>query len=91
MKDVLAQRAHSLPLVALLWTAPELLRLPSAPSSGTKEGDVYSFSIILQEILVLDKPFSTFIHKEAKGKHPAMLLGTLPEFLALCVSCVSCT
>uniref|UniRef100_A0A1I8JDN4 Guanylate cyclase n=2 Tax=Macrostomum lignano TaxID=282301 RepID=A0A1I8JDN4_9PLAT len=35
-----------------LWTAPELLRNPStAPAEGTREGDVYSFGIIAQEII----------------------------------------
>ncbi|PAA72669.1 hypothetical protein BOX15_Mlig001010g1 [Macrostomum lignano] len=34
-----------------LWTAPELLRLPNPPFEGTKEGDVYSFAIISQEVI----------------------------------------
>uniref|UniRef100_A0A1I8HSN5 Guanylate cyclase n=1 Tax=Macrostomum lignano TaxID=282301 RepID=A0A1I8HSN5_9PLAT len=34
-----------------LWTAPELLRNPTPPPEGTKEGDVYSFAIICQEII----------------------------------------
>uniref|UniRef100_A0A1I8GAT2 Guanylate cyclase n=1 Tax=Macrostomum lignano TaxID=282301 RepID=A0A1I8GAT2_9PLAT len=34
-----------------LWTAPELLRLPNPPFEGTKEGDVYSFAIICQEVI----------------------------------------
>ncbi|ELU04866.1 hypothetical protein CAPTEDRAFT_138354, partial [Capitella teleta] len=41
-----------------LWTAPELLRLGSAkPLYGTPKGDVYSFGIILQEILHRTLPF----------------------------------
>ena len=50
----------------LLWTAPELLRAhdsrtvaPSRGGSGSKAGDVYSFSIILHEILFRCQPYSS--------------------------------
>lgn len=35
----------------LLWTAPEVLPSLKEKPKGTKEGDVYSFSIILHEIV----------------------------------------
>ncbi|XP_045047608.2 guanylate cyclase 2G [Desmodus rotundus] len=35
----------------LYWTAPELLRLPEAPRSGTPKGDVYSFAILMRELI----------------------------------------
>ncbi|XP_066094743.1 guanylate cyclase 2G-like [Saccopteryx bilineata] len=35
----------------LYWTAPELLRLPEAPRSGTPKGDVYSFAILMSELI----------------------------------------
>ncbi|XP_072517568.1 retinal guanylyl cyclase 2-like [Salminus brasiliensis] len=41
----------------LLWTAPELLRTSHPGHSGTPEGDVYSFSIIMQEVVLRGPPF----------------------------------
>ena len=44
---------------ALLWTAPELLRMKKdeRPYYGTQRGDIYSFGIILQEILYRALPY----------------------------------
>lgn len=41
----------------MFWTAPELLRDLAPPRNGTQKGDVYSFAIILQEILFRAPPF----------------------------------
>ncbi|XP_044586198.1 receptor-type guanylate cyclase Gyc76C-like isoform X1 [Cotesia glomerata] len=41
----------------LFWKAPELLRDPNAPIRGTQEGDIYSFAIILFEIVGRKGPF----------------------------------
>ncbi|GAB1302546.1 Guanylate cyclase 2G [Apodemus speciosus] len=41
----------------LFWTAPELLRLQELPWSGTPQGDVYSFAILLRDL----------IHQQARG------------------------
>ncbi|KAK5858345.1 hypothetical protein PBY51_002491 [Eleginops maclovinus] len=41
----------------LLWTAPELLRNPTLRKRGTFSGDVYSFSIIGQEVISRSAPF----------------------------------
>ena len=41
----------------LLWTAPELLRQPSLRKKGTQAADVYSFGIIMQEVVVRGEPF----------------------------------
>ncbi|XP_019386004.1 PREDICTED: retinal guanylyl cyclase 2 [Crocodylus porosus] len=43
----------------LLWTAPELLREPDMIRTGTFKGDIYSFSIILQEVIVRGPPYCT--------------------------------
>jgi len=50
----------------LFWKAPELLRNPHAPIRGTQEGDIYSFAIILYEILGRKGPYGN-INLEPKG------------------------
>lgn len=41
----------------LLWRAPELQRMMNPPSRGTVKGDVYSFAIILYEIIGRQGPW----------------------------------
>lgn len=54
----------------MLWTAPELLRTSpeDLPMYGTKEGDIYSFGIIMQEVALRDEPYATLLATlEAEG------------------------
>ena len=52
-----------------LWTAPELLLMgDDMPPEGSQKGDVYSYAIIMQEVLFREPPF--FLNEEdPKGKH----------------------
>ncbi|XP_066537153.1 retinal guanylyl cyclase 2 [Hoplias malabaricus] len=45
------------PAEELVWTAPEILRGPFPGLIGTLPGDVYSFSIVMQEVVVRGPPF----------------------------------
>ncbi|XP_041919632.1 retinal guanylyl cyclase 2 [Alosa sapidissima] len=45
------------PAAELFWTAPELLRDLEHSRKGTCKGDVYSFAIILQEVVVRGAPY----------------------------------
>ncbi|XP_044518510.1 guanylate cyclase 2G-like [Gracilinanus agilis] len=49
------------------WTAPELLRLEEPPTHGTQKGDIYSFAILMKELIYNDQhgPFGD-LNKEAK-------------------------
>lgn len=41
----------------MLWSAPELLRDVAQMRRGTQAGDVYSFAIIMQEVVLRGEPF----------------------------------
>ena len=41
----------------LLWKAPELLRDENLMLKGTQPGDVFAFSIIMQEVVVRGPPY----------------------------------
>lgn len=63
------------PLSELLWIAPELLSMTVAPGTlCTQKGDVYSFGIILEEIVVRGGPYHTVREfLETKGKAFVMI------------------
>ena len=69
-----------------LWTAPELLRSREYLPRGTQKGDVYSYGIILQEIIMRNKPFEMYqldektIIKQVKHvKHQQIFRPKLPD------------
>ncbi|XP_068569955.1 retinal guanylyl cyclase 2 [Cebidichthys violaceus] len=45
------------PADELLWTAPEILRSGQPELHGTLSGDIYSFAIIMQEVVVRGLPY----------------------------------
>ena len=51
----------------LLWTAPEVLRSTTVLRDGSPKGDVYSFAIIMQEVILRGRPFCT-TELTAKGE-----------------------
>lgn len=72
---------------SLFWTAPEHLRARDPLRSGSKKGDIYSFAIILQEIITRSGPFESL---ERLGRKRGCLdpdeildrlrMGTVPPF-----------
>ena len=52
-----------------LWTAPELLRMATRPINGTQKADVYSFAIILQEIMFRAEPYFLSIDSPQRMHH----------------------
>lgn len=57
-------KPHKWLISGLLWTAPELLR--ASRERGTQQGDVYSFAIIMHEIVTGKEPF----HLEEENNIP---------------------
>uniref|UniRef100_A0A5F8GZK4 Guanylate cyclase n=1 Tax=Monodelphis domestica TaxID=13616 RepID=A0A5F8GZK4_MONDO len=69
------------------WTAPELLRLEEPPTCGTQKGDIYSFAILMKELIYNDQcgPFGD-LNKEAeeiinKIKDPTAAVPLRPNLL----------
>nr|XP_027206248.1 atrial natriuretic peptide receptor 1-like [Dermatophagoides pteronyssinus] len=64
---------------SLLWTAPEHLRQRRPDLHGSPKGDVYSFSIVLQEIITRSGPFETVKVVGGDGKYSVVSLD--PQFI----------
>lgn len=57
---MLSHQSYFFTLKELLWVAPELLPITIVPGTpATQKGDVYSFAIILEEIVVRGGPYET--------------------------------
>ncbi|XP_009868319.1 PREDICTED: retinal guanylyl cyclase 2-like, partial [Apaloderma vittatum] len=73
----------------LLWTAPELLRDADMCRKGTFKGDIYSFAIILQEVVVRGPPYcmselsAEEIIKKVKKPPPLCRPNIAPELAPL--------
>ena len=71
----------------LFWTAPEHLRARDPLEAGSKKGDIYSFGIILQEVITRCGPFES-VERAGRKRHnlgPEQILdrlkmGTIPAF-----------
>uniref|UniRef100_A0ABM0M6S0 Guanylate cyclase n=1 Tax=Saccoglossus kowalevskii TaxID=10224 RepID=A0ABM0M6S0_SACKO len=70
---------HYIEYARKLWTAPELLNMGDTPLKGTQKGDVYSFGIILQEIVVRGGPYCMF-NMEPEDIISRVKDGTSPYF-----------
>lgn len=66
-----------------LWKSPELLRLTNPPARGTQKADVYSFGIVLFEIIGRNGPWGvTNLSNESEQSFSLLnLLGQWISFL----------
>lgn len=72
---------------SLFWTAPEHLRERDPTMTGSQKGDVYSFAIILQEIITRCAPFESMERAGRKKGHlnpeeilDRLKMGVIPAF-----------
>ncbi|OQV16420.1 Atrial natriuretic peptide receptor 1 [Hypsibius exemplaris] len=66
----------------LFWRAPELLRVMMPPAGTQAKGDMYSYAVILQQIIMRSPPFRSHDHNKNMLSDKELLLevkkGTLP-------------
>ncbi|ELT89212.1 hypothetical protein CAPTEDRAFT_213138 [Capitella teleta] len=66
-----------------LWTAPEILRENFPPQQGTQKGDVYSFAVVMFEIIMRTEPYD-FDVMTPRGIQPRQ---SIPFRPSLPISC----
>ncbi|CAN7939316.1 unnamed protein product, partial [Ixodes hexagonus] len=71
----------------MFWTAPEFLRMKEPRMHGSQKGDIYSFAIILQEVITRSGPYESLerIGRTRSFMEPEEILdrvkmGTAPPF-----------
>ena len=64
----------------MIWTAPEVLR-SEMPPKGSQKGDVYSFGIMIHEILTRNQPYSE-TGKGPKGEYKMAAISAMSSFMA---------
>ncbi|XP_013792033.2 guanylate cyclase 32E-like, partial [Limulus polyphemus] len=84
----------------LLWRAPELLRMLNPPARGTQKGDVYSFAIILYEIVgkmgpwgpiappekgIIERVMNTHLYDQNLFRPPLSELGHCSDYIIRCM------
>ncbi|XP_022699690.1 atrial natriuretic peptide receptor 1-like [Varroa jacobsoni] len=69
------------------WTAPEILRSRNPRLNGTKEGDIYSLAIVLQEVITRCGPFESIerlgrakVNLEPEEILDRVKMGVVPPF-----------
>ena len=78
-------------IAGLLWTAPELLRAISGPVVPTETGDVYSYGIVLLEIVERDYPYGSMeLEPTGKQGHEVVLLALHWHHMSAIVSQFTC-
>ncbi|KAF5305793.1 hypothetical protein FQA39_LY09129 [Lamprigera yunnana] len=69
-EDSIDENSHSF-WQRQLWTSPELLRDVHSPPAGTQKGDVYSFAIIVHEIVTRQGVFYLGEWNDMSNKEPS--------------------
>ncbi|KAJ6216007.1 hypothetical protein RDWZM_010507 [Blomia tropicalis] len=89
LRNLSKQNSGPVQYKSLLWTAPEHLRQRKPELHGSPKGDVYSFAIVLQEIITRSGPFETVKVVGGDGKFSVVSLD--PQFIIQQLKLGGCT